>query len=143
MAELTTLQFVLLRYAPDVLSDVGVEIALIAQADDFLDVRFRKYWSAVLRLDPGADVEYLDALKRNIKRKFASGNTQMLGLIESSFSNLIRCSARKFCLCEDPAAEVDKLVAMYLTVSGSAAIARRKVTPISEKGAGSRPRIAL
>ena len=72
MAEKRQLEFFLLRYVPDAVRDEFVNIGVVMvepseSGSGFADVRFARDWRRVQRLDPGADVEMLEALEREIR----------------------------------------------------------------------------
>ncbi len=113
---LLKLEFLLLRYIPSAaaLGEEGVNIGLIALSDELIEVRFTKNWDNLVRVDPDADLEMLDAIRRDITLKMQSADwRQTLQRIEDSFSNTIRCSKRGRCLCADPVKEVESLASTY------------------------------
>jgi len=115
MADLQKMEFLLLQYAPNAVTEGTVNIGVLVLSEEVVDVRFRKDWDVLSRCDPDADLEMLDAIRQDIEMKLHSTEReQMLETIESSFSNTIRCSGRGQLLCENPATEIDRLVRMYL-----------------------------
>jgi hypothetical protein len=109
------MEFLLLQYAPNAVTEEAINIGVLVLNEQGADVRFRKDWDLLSRLDPDADLEMLDAIRRDIEMKFHSPEREeMLKTIETSFSNTIRCSSRGQVLCEDPVTEIDRLVRMYL-----------------------------
>jgi hypothetical protein len=123
MAERHQLEFFLLRYVPDAVKDEFVNIGLVmlqsgANGSGFVDVRFTRDWRRVRCLDPGADVEMLQALEREIRGQLKDvGNRErLLHKLEDSYSNLIQLSATKGCLAEDPAREIETLAKLYCEV---------------------------
>ena len=119
MAEKRQLEFFLLRYVPDAVKDEFVNIGLVmveagANGAGFADVRFTRDWRRVRCLDPQADVEMLEALEREIRGQLAGGRAALLRRLEDSSSNVIQVSSTKGCLAEDPAAEMETMVSMYL-----------------------------
>lgn len=106
-------KFFLLRYVPDPIRDEFVNIGLVLfppQAPP--ELRFSKDWSRVLRLDPQADVELLQAFRDELSRK--GEKEQLLKMIEDSFSNALQASEYKACLTSQPAQEADELARTYL-----------------------------
>src|SRR5579863_4755891 len=76
MAEKRKLEFFLLRYVPDAVKGEFVNIGLAAIESPetrigagFADVRFTRDWSRVLRADPQADIEVLQALEQDIRKR--------------------------------------------------------------------------
>ena len=66
------LGFFLLQYMPDELKGEFVNIGLVLVGDGadagYADVRFTRDWRRVLCLDPGADLEWLQALESLVKK---------------------------------------------------------------------------
>jgi hypothetical protein len=115
MAALTKMEFLLLQYAPNAVTEEAVNIGVLVLSEQAVDVRFREDWNVLSRFDPHVDLEMLEAIRRDIELKLHSPEREeMLETIERSFSNTIRCSDRWQVLCEDPATEIDRLVRMYL-----------------------------
>jgi Protein of unknown function (DUF3037) len=115
MADLLKMEFLLLQYAPNPVTEEAVNIGVLVRSEEVVDVRFRKDWDVLSRFDPHADLEMLDAIRRDIEMKLHSSEREdMLETIETSFSNTIRCSGRGQLLCENAATEIDRLVRMYL-----------------------------
>lgn len=118
MAELKQLEFYLLRYVPIAVREEFVNIGLIlieADHSGFAEVRFAPDWKAAERIDPQADIEMLQAIKRHALGQFQDPATQALFLrkMEDSFSNVIQVSAMSGCLAEDPAKEMEVLASFY------------------------------
>jgi Protein of unknown function (DUF3037) len=115
MPDLLRIEFLLLQYTPNAFTDDAINIGVLVIGEGVMDVRFRKDWDVVSRLDPDVDLEMLDAIRWDLEMKFHSTKREeMLETIERSFSNTIRCSGRGQLLCEDPATGVDTLVLRYL-----------------------------
>jgi hypothetical protein len=114
------LEFFLLRYVPDAVKDefVNVGVVLVGEGADagFAEVRFTRDWRRVWCLDPGADVEWLQALERDIRMRLkdAAGRADILDRLQDLCSNGIQISAAKGCLGEEPAEELESLAKMYL-----------------------------
>ena len=114
------LGFFLLRYVPDAVKDefVYVGVVLVAEGRDaaFADVRFTRDWRRVLCLDPGADVEWLQALERDVRMRLrdAGSRADILYRLQDLCSNVIQISASKGCLGEEPARELESLAKLYL-----------------------------
>jgi len=121
MAAKRQLEFFLLRYVPDAVRNEFVNIGVVmvesgAHGDGFADVRFTRDWRRVRWLDPQADVDMLEALERDIRKRLSSNEdrTILLRQMEDSFSNAIQLSATQRCLAEDPVAEIEAVASMYL-----------------------------
>lgn len=111
---LLKLEFLLLRYVPSALADEAMNIGLLVWNENFAEVRFTTNWDRLLRFDPNADLEMLEAICRDIGPKMHSADwRQMVQKIEDSFSNIIQCSKRGHCLCADPVREVENLASIY------------------------------
>ena len=72
MGEKRKLEFFLLRYVPDVVKGEFVNFGLVTLADagngaELIDVRFTKDRNRILCLDPGADLDLLSALQKEIQ----------------------------------------------------------------------------
>ncbi len=121
MAAKRQLEFFLLRYVPNAVRNEFVNIGVVmveggAHGDGFADVRFTRDWRRVRWLDPQADVDMLEALERDIRKRLSSNEdrTILLRQMEDSFSNAIQLSATQRCLAEDPVAEIEAVASMYL-----------------------------
>jgi hypothetical protein len=114
------LGFFLLRYVPDAVKDefVNVGVVLVGEGRDagFADVRFTRDWRRVLCLDPEADLEWLQALERDIRMRLkdAAGRADILFRLQDLCSNGIQISASKGCLGAEPAEELERLTKSYL-----------------------------
>ena len=103
------LGFFLLRYVPDAVKDefVNVGIVLVGGGVDagYADVRFTRDWRRVLCMDPGADLEWLQALEKDIRMRLqdAAGREEILFRLQDLCSNVIQVSATKGCLGAEPA----------------------------------------
>jgi hypothetical protein len=121
MAEKRQLEFFLLRYVPDVVKDefVNIGVVMVEPAPDgkgFVDARFARDWKRVQRLDPGADLEMLEALERDIRSSLTDVKDReaLIKRIQDSFSNLVQISPTKGILAEEPALEIETLASLYL-----------------------------
>ncbi len=115
------LEFFLLRYVPDAVKDEFVNIGVVmtepaANGSGFADVRFTRDWRRVRCLDPAADIEMLEAVEAELRRRLSDGldREQLLNRLRDSFSNAIQLSPAKACLAESPQAEIEKLAGLYL-----------------------------
>ena len=121
MSEKRQLEFSLLRYVPDAVKDEFVNIGLVmvepgGNERSFADVRFTRDWRRVQCLDPGVDLEALEALERDIRGKVGdlADRHVFLSKLQDSLSNLVQLSPTKGCLAEDPAREIEELARLYL-----------------------------
>ena len=121
MTEKRQLEFFLVRYVPKVVTEEFVNIAVVMleptiDSQGFADVRFAESWKQVKSLDPGADIEMLDALKQEFREQLqdVAQRGALLRLLEDSFSNVVQLSPRKGCLADDPHKELALLASMYL-----------------------------
>jgi len=99
MAEKKKVEFFLLRYVPDAVKGEFVNFGLVTIGDgengaELTDVRFTKDRSRILCLDPGADLDVLNALQKEIQQE--TGNLRdratLLRRMEDSFSGLVQIS---------------------------------------------------
>ena len=115
------LHYIVLRYAPMLLSDDGLNLGLVLfdpreVEDGYCNVSFFSNWqSKVLRFDPEADIEMLEAITQDIERRLTCKETrwEMLHLMEDSFSNMIRVSVRQECRTQDSALEFATLLQQF------------------------------
>jgi hypothetical protein len=126
MSENQQLEFFLLRYVPHALQDEFVNIGVVLLAGEgsgFADVRFTRDWRRVLCLDPGADVELLQALERDIRMRLqdAAGRADILYRLQDLCSNAVQVTTPKGCLTQNPAEELGTLAKMYLETRVTAA----------------------
>ena len=120
MAGRHELGYYVLRYVPDAVKDefVNIGVVLIGEGEDssFAEVRFTSDWRRVLCMDPGADLEMLQALERDIRSRLKDlgSRTDILYRLQDLCSNLVQISPAKGCLGEEPAQELESLAKMYL-----------------------------
>lgn len=134
MTERRKFEFLLLRYVPNAVRERYVDfgVVLLEKGNETRPamVRFAPHWKAVLKLDPQADVNVLEALEREITAQLASlGDREvLLRWLEDSYSNVIQVSARRPCLGSDPEQEIEILAKMYLSEPEVLAKVERKET---------------
>jgi hypothetical protein len=121
MTEKRQLEFFVLRYVPKVVTEEFVNIAVVMleptiDSRGFAAVLFVESWKRVKSLDPGADIEMLDAFKQEVSEQLqdVTHREELLRLLEDSFSNVVQLSARKGCLADDPHKELALLASVYL-----------------------------
>jgi len=116
------LEYFLLQYAPNLLSDehINVGVVLWMPSDlpnGFCTARFSSSWRVrVKNLSQKEDLILLAALFEDIERCLASpeSRVEMLAMMQDSFSNMIRVSEIQKCVSQDPAMEIETIVARYL-----------------------------
>ncbi len=121
MAERHKLEFFVLRYVPNVVRGEFVNFGVVmfdpsAAGSGFAEVRFARNWERVRQADGQADVEFLDALQRDIRQQLADVRDRetLIRKIEDSFSNLIQASPREALVTEQPELEIEQLAKIYL-----------------------------
>jgi hypothetical protein len=116
------LEFFLLRYVPDVVRGEFVNVGLLMYGESagFADVRFTRDWRRVFCLDPGADVEWLLAMEREMRAKVQDpGNrADMLYRLQDLCSNTIQLSPVAGCIAEDALAEFEAMAKRYIDPPG-------------------------
>ena len=137
-------EFSLIRYVPDPVkgefANIGVVLRAVEQ-EGTATVRFTRNWSRVRCLDPGVDVEMLEALEAEIADRLRGGvdervlSRPVLEILEDSLSNSVQMTASQGALAESLPAEMELLLRMYVEpikapaarrqVSGRTAIAGR------------------
>jgi len=122
MAEKRKLEFLLLRYVPDAVKEEPVNFGLIVLQNlgngaELVDVRFPRNWERVLRADPQADINVLEALGKELREEIGKPKDQsaLLRTIGDSFSGVFQVSESIPVLTDRPIAEEILTVArMYL-----------------------------
>jgi len=118
MAEKHQCEFFLLRYVPDVVRGEFVNIGVVMVEADagFSDVRLTRDWRSARCLDPGVDVEMLEAMGREVRARLSDVTDRglLMGQLEESLSNTLQLSSPKGCLTEDPRRELEELASLYL-----------------------------
>ncbi len=123
MDERVRCEFSLIRYVPDPVkgefANIGVVLREYGQ-DGSAAVRFTRDWSRVRCLDPGVDVEMLEALEAEIAERFRQGVEErvltrpVLEMLEDSLSNCVQMTALRGTLAESVPAEMELLLKMYV-----------------------------
>jgi hypothetical protein len=146
-------EFFLVRYVPDPVKNEFVNIGVLLReaggpeaAREPVRVRFTRDWARVRCVDPDADIEMLEAMETEMRRRLAETSaetTPLLKTIEDSFSHLLQMTEPKACLAENMAAEMDQLMSLYVeprrqkarqALSGRQAIARSMRTHFERAG---------
>jgi len=105
MTASTNVEYCVLHYVPNVLSDKSVSIAAIVVSSGDLETRacsmvYAPDWHTGVRvLDPTADLEMLEALLSDIRDRLLSPSqrSNMIHQLEDSFSNVIQVSQKREC----------------------------------------------
>jgi hypothetical protein len=112
------LEFFLLRYVPNAARDESINIGLVmtesgGDGGGFADVHFTQDWKRARCLFSDTDVEMLEALGREIKRRIANVQERALLIHEMTdrYSNVIQLSSVRQVLTKDPALEMKNLAA--------------------------------
>jgi len=105
MTASTNVEYCLLHYVPNVLSDKSISIAAIFVSSGDLETGacsmvYAPDWHTRVRvLDPNADLEMLEALLSDIRDRLLSpsGRSNMIHQLEDTFSNVIQVSQKREC----------------------------------------------
>jgi hypothetical protein len=132
-------EFLLVRYVPDPVKNEFVNIGVMLRdvaRPEAVAVRFTKDWGRVRCVDADADVEMLEAMETEMRRRLMEPSAETMPLLktmEDSFSHQLQMTEPKACLAENMAAEMDQLMRLYVeprtqkarqSLSGRQAIAR-------------------
>jgi hypothetical protein len=117
-------EFLLVRYVPDRVKGEFVNIGVLLRETDKargqgggpVAVRFTKDWRRVRCMDPDAEIEMLEALESDLGQRL--GNEEhgaaFLARLEDTLSNGLQLTRAKPCLAENLAAEMDRLMRIYV-----------------------------
>jgi hypothetical protein len=119
MAEMKQCDFFLLRYAPDALREefVNIGVVLLEANSGFADVRLTHDWRRVRCLDPGADIEMLQAMEAELRERLHDANggrERILHVLQHSFSNTVQVTDPKGCESDSPGLEIGRLSEIYV-----------------------------
>jgi len=122
MTERLQCDFSLIRYVPDPVKNefVNIGVLLRPHAGDpaaAAQVRFTRDWSRVRCADPDADIEMLEAMEAEMRRRLPETGTDvkpLLDVIDDSFSHVLQLTGPKACLAEDLAAQMNELMRLYV-----------------------------
>lgn len=124
MADRKQLEFFVLRYVPNAVKQEFVNFGLLVMEHGpdgavISDVRFAKDWNWVLRHDPDADLDALNALAAEIRQEIGQARDRavLIKRMEDSFSGAVQLSAPMPTLAEIPALEIEEMVRMHLESS--------------------------
>jgi hypothetical protein len=132
--------FSLVRYVPDPVKNefvnIGVMLREVMTRPDAPVVRFTKDWARVRCVDPDADIEMLEAMEAEMRRRLLESSpdaTPLMKTIEDSFSHQLQMTEPKAFLAENASAGMEELMRLYVeprtqrarqALSGRQAIAR-------------------
>jgi hypothetical protein len=137
-------EFLLVRYVPDPVKNEFVNIGVLLRETAHPGepgsaaplVRFTKDWARVRCVDPDADIDMLEAMETEMRRRLlepGADGPPLLATMEDSFSHQVQITAPKACLAENAAAGMEQLMQLYVeprklrarqALSGRAALAR-------------------
>jgi hypothetical protein len=107
-------EYCFLRYVPNVVSDEGINLAVIFidtnPENGICKMSFADEWEARVRLfDPNADVAMLTILLKDIQQQLLSADkhSEMIRLMEDSFSNAIQMTQWRSCPPTDNIKTID------------------------------------
>jgi hypothetical protein len=121
MSGLSHYAYCLLRYVPNVVREESVNLAVIvAHADrvnDVCKISFANEWESRVRLfDPDADLVVLRSILKDVQQQLLSEDrrSEMIRLMEDSFSNAIQMTQWRKCLLTDNGDAIDVFVGELL-----------------------------
>jgi hypothetical protein len=114
------LEFWVLRYAPKITTADGVNIGLLVvepENEQFGEVRFASSWEKVLRQDPDADLEMLEAFRDEIQRLWKNHTNRnfLIEMMENSWSNSLQLSPKHDMIARELDREMSNLMTEYLS----------------------------
>jgi len=112
-------EFSLVRYVPDPVKNEFVNIGVLLRegTTEAAAVRFTKDWWRVRCIDPDADIEMLEAMETEMRRRLLEDGTEttrLMTTIRDSFSHQLQMTEPKACLAENVAAGMDELMQLYV-----------------------------
>lgn len=117
MSKSEHLEFMLIRYVPDVVKGEFANIGIVLLDGATTHVRFTKDWRAVHALDPAADIATLQALEWDLNGQLTGGvldRATLVKKLQDYLSNGVELTPLKGVLAKDAAAEVETLARIYL-----------------------------
>lgn len=132
MTALRPCEFFLVRYVPDPVKGEFVNIGVLLRDLSGVGpapayVRFTRDWARVRCVDPGADIEMLEALEQELIQRVEERREDMpyvLKTLEDSLSNGLQITEAKACLAETIPAELTRLMQLYVESRRREAVAR-------------------
>jgi hypothetical protein len=115
-------EFFLVRYVPDPVKNEFVNIGVLlrpagAAGEGVPELRLTRDWSRVRCIDPDADIEMLEALESEMRRRLAGQDHDLkplMTVIEDSFSHLLQLTEPRGCLVENLAAGMEETMRLYV-----------------------------
>ena len=118
MVDLKQFEFFLLCYVPDAVKNEFVNIGVVLTSPGGVtEFRMTRDWSRVRCIDPAADLEMLQALESDLRKRLDAGGeakTAALMRLNDSLSNIVQVSETKACLAVNAQVEIEALAKMYL-----------------------------
>lgn len=119
MVEKRKFEFYLLRYVPHAIRERFVEFGLIVKeraGDGFAGVRFADSWRDLKTLDPIADIDLLESLKKEIEGQFKilQDREVLMRWLEEAYSNAVQLTHGKTYETTDREGEIEMLSSLYL-----------------------------
>ena len=118
MATQRQCEFFVLRYVPDVVKGEFVNVGILMLESDagFSDVRLTRDWRRVRCLDPGVDLEMLEAVGRDLRARLlvVEDRDALVRTLEHSLSGVLQLSPPSGCVTDDPRKEIEEIASMYL-----------------------------
>jgi hypothetical protein len=111
--------FLLMRYVPDPFKNefVNIGVLLLARDHGFAGVRFTHDWGRVRCLDPGADIDLLEALETDMRARLqesADSREQFVYGLQDTLSTGLQISEPKALLASSPQRDLEELARTYL-----------------------------
>ncbi|PYV59731.1 MAG: hypothetical protein DMG91_00030 [Acidobacteria bacterium] len=140
MAEMKQLEFFLLRYVPDAVKGEFINFGVVLlEPGGGGEIRLLKDWRRLLCADPDADLEWLQAMEKDIRDevKSAVGREEFLRKMQDSFSNSVQLSAMQGVTSENMEAALHDLESLYLKTIRTPALkydvaGRRRLVALAE-----------
>ncbi|MGA7107273.1 MAG: DUF3037 domain-containing protein [Terracidiphilus sp.] len=114
-------EFQLLRYVPDSVRNEFVHIGAVLRATGpdgaagKTEVRFTRDWRRVRCLDPDADIEVLEAMESELRRKLGEESDEKFKrILDESLSLNVQMTEPKAYLAESVPAGMEELMRMYV-----------------------------
>ena len=117
MPKAAQLEFMLIRYVPDVVKGEFANIGVVVFEGGRTHVRFTKDWRTVHALDPAADVATLQALEWDLNAQLTQGaldRETLVTKLQDYLTNGIEVTRLQGVLAEDAASELETLARIYL-----------------------------
>ncbi|MGI4829639.1 MAG: DUF3037 domain-containing protein [Janthinobacterium lividum] len=133
MGERVRCEFSLIRYVPDPVKGEFANIGIVLRESGTAGtatVRFTRDWSRVRCLDPGVDLEMLEALEAELAQRLRTETVEttepVMVVLEDSLSNSLQITTSQGTLAESLPAEMELLLRMYVEPLKAPAVRRRE-----------------